>query len=536
MRQSCPDPEIVAAGAEGRLDSADLEQLLGHAADCDSCRRELAILQVLPEPAAVPDALQARTRRALLSAVDRERISRRIHSVRSAQRSFAWAAGVAAIAVLAISAYVLSRMAATGDPRPLAVQPSRPPSTPLPSPKADVALDSPPKPRIEVSPAPSPETPAIVEAPVPTPDLETPLPEPAPSPEPTIAAAPEATPSPSPEASPIDTVARAYDPVLVSDFTGEVSIRRAGRREIEKVSSFADVADGDVILTEKLTAFFMISDFPVALMPKTAVKVARERSSGALSLTLEAGEALVDSAAATGSTWLLSTGSVTVTVDRTRGKFAASIDGKSLALIALTEALSGHDDLGRSFSVASGERLTATAAGFATKPDGSAAKKREMLVASRPPDRTRFAFSPKAASLLEGKIETDGDNSFIRSAERKGMHSVKLEPKDARCHPGLVVRFRMFTNLKEVRVGLVVRDEIPLFTDVKIRKDQRRGWILVEAALTDFKTTGDEVNLTTQDRILLFSVTGRQMDVFGDDRGTILVDDLQFVERAPSEK
>ncbi|MBI3857795.1 MAG: FecR domain-containing protein [Planctomycetes bacterium] len=49
---ACPDPEVLAAMAEGRLKSAERDALLDHAAGCDDCRHALLILGA-PRPTAV---------------------------------------------------------------------------------------------------------------------------------------------------------------------------------------------------------------------------------------------------------------------------------------------------------------------------------------------------------------------------------------------------------------------------------------------------------------------------------------------------
>src|SRR2546423_722517 len=69
---NCPGSEQAAAYADGRLDSADSARYLEHCADCDECRRTLAILhQPLPE-SAVPPAMEARAISSLRRSLDRE--------------------------------------------------------------------------------------------------------------------------------------------------------------------------------------------------------------------------------------------------------------------------------------------------------------------------------------------------------------------------------------------------------------------------------------------------------------------------------
>src|SRR5258708_10196509 len=73
---NCPRSDQAAAYADGRLDAADSARYLEHCADCDECRRTLAILhQPLPE-SAVPPAMEARAISSLRRSLDRERTPR----------------------------------------------------------------------------------------------------------------------------------------------------------------------------------------------------------------------------------------------------------------------------------------------------------------------------------------------------------------------------------------------------------------------------------------------------------------------------
>src|SRR5882672_4210845 len=76
LDMNCPGSEQAAAYADGRLDAAESARYLEHCADCDECRRTLAILlQPRPE-SAVPPAMEARAISALRRSLDRERTPR----------------------------------------------------------------------------------------------------------------------------------------------------------------------------------------------------------------------------------------------------------------------------------------------------------------------------------------------------------------------------------------------------------------------------------------------------------------------------
>src|SRR5688500_10356132 len=51
---TCPNPELLAAAVEGRVDSAERDAVLNHAALCDDCRHALLILRTLAPVQAKP--------------------------------------------------------------------------------------------------------------------------------------------------------------------------------------------------------------------------------------------------------------------------------------------------------------------------------------------------------------------------------------------------------------------------------------------------------------------------------------------------
>src|SRR5262245_43612930 len=67
----CPGPEQAAAYADGRLDAAEAAGYLEHCAECEECRRSLALLSLPRESAPVPAEREARAIGALRRALDR---------------------------------------------------------------------------------------------------------------------------------------------------------------------------------------------------------------------------------------------------------------------------------------------------------------------------------------------------------------------------------------------------------------------------------------------------------------------------------
>src|SRR5690349_1138630 len=51
---ACPNPELLAAAVEGRIDPAERDAVLNHAAMCDDCRHSLLILRAIAPAQARP--------------------------------------------------------------------------------------------------------------------------------------------------------------------------------------------------------------------------------------------------------------------------------------------------------------------------------------------------------------------------------------------------------------------------------------------------------------------------------------------------
>jgi len=158
---TCPSAEIAAAMAEGRLNQADRDAFLDHAAGCDDCRHAVLIL-------AAPKAATVRA------------------VPRPATRSWIpWAA--AAAVLLSIVGVLLLATKPVQETKSVRATPRK--DVELPRPPAPVELPKPPAPKpVEPTPEPAkPPTPKPVErAPEPAvkPVPETPTPEP-PKPAPT---------------------------------------------------------------------------------------------------------------------------------------------------------------------------------------------------------------------------------------------------------------------------------------------------------------------------------------------------------------
>lgn len=164
----CPNPELLAAAAEGRLDRTDAGAILDHAADCDDCRHSILILQSADSAQA-----DARPRPAV-----RTRVAPR--------SAFPWA--VAALLLMSVAALVIL------------ARPPAPPVEEIETPKVAETPVPPKPPEPRVAPLPAPQTPPSEPVrPVEPPVRKDPSPGPKPEEKPAL---PE-TPAPAPPIPPV---------------------------------------------------------------------------------------------------------------------------------------------------------------------------------------------------------------------------------------------------------------------------------------------------------------------------------------------
>src|SRR5687767_1086445 len=213
---NCPESEVLAAHADGGLEADESARLLEHAAECDGCRREMALLEL--SRAGAGTGLPARMRARALKAALRPRAPR--YFARPGGRRSAFAFASAAVALLAAGLLVAAWR--------------KGPST-LPASKAPVVKAEPPAPLPEPPPEPPPvvakaEPPAPIEPPrradppVPAPSPEPPKVEPAAVPEPPPELPKVGGTRPEPAAPPAHTIAaRALSEIQLTDFSGAVS-------------------------------------------------------------------------------------------------------------------------------------------------------------------------------------------------------------------------------------------------------------------------------------------------------------------------
>lgn len=538
---NCPDSEVLAAHAEGALEPEESARLLEHAADCDGCRRELALLELsrAGAGAGLPARLRARTLKAALRPSRAPRFPARAGSRGPA-------AAFAAAAVVLLAAGLLA-LAMRRDVRP-APAPKAPVAKPEPRPEAPAPPREEPRAVARTEPPVLPPVPPPAEPPLPAPVPEPPKPEPSPLPEPPAEAPRPGETRPEPAPAPAHTIAaRALGEIALTDFSGSVTIRRKGAaaKAVERPAGMARLAEGDVLASDKGAGFRVGGVHPVVLGENTAVSMAWVAQEQAPWLHVRAGEVTVDS---TGPTrWVVSDGAVAVVIKQAQARFAAA-PGKGLRVSALSDPLFVEPDGGRVHAVRPGEELE-VARGSADLRALEAAKVDRALAAfhaARPRHRTVFFAScdPVDARREHYFLQEGGflKNEALLSKERPDRSvGVTLAPNPRFAwRDGLLLRFRVRTNAQRVNVSLRAEERrYTLLKDVDIDRRQVHTWVAFEVPLPigdgamGFRRDDglNQLTFTFDDKYDLLRFEAKAKDVFGDQRGYLLVDDIQVVQK-----
>jgi hypothetical protein len=539
---NCPDSERTAAYAEGRLDPEEAALFLEHCADCEDCRRELAVLELAREevPSPVPAAAERRALRAVLRTLDRP--ARHPRLLVRERRSFLGVAAAAALVIAVVGLVVLAQRRA---PAPLAKEKPRPEpeevklTTPAPAPEA-------PQPREERAPepAPRPEPPKKTEvAELPKPP-EPPKPEePRPVPTPVVQDEPKPRETRIEEPPrPTHTVAaRTLTEIQATDFSGPVTVRRKGSNQKERPAGVVRLGEGDLVTAEKPASFHVEGRHPVVLGENTTVSLAYVANEEAPFLHVRSGEATIDS---TGPTrWIVSDGRVAVVIKQARARFATQPGTDRLVVAALSEPLYVEPDGGLLHTVRPGEELQVGKASAEVRKLDLALvqKKAQSFDLSRPRHRTIFyaSFDP-ADQRRDGYFLQEGavfQKEAAVSKERPDKTAQVVVSPNPRFtwREGLSFRFRFRTNATVLQLSLPVEEKkFSLYATVNVARKDISQWVETEipfSALLWKDEGGGQRVISTADKFDALRFSARQQDVFGDQRVSFLLDDVQVVER-----
>lgn len=536
---NCPGTEQAAAYADGRLEAAEAALFLEHCAECDECRRTLAILVQPREESPVPQGMESRAIAALRRSLDRERTPRPFRRVVSAQpQNSSVGMLIAAALLLGFVVLVLSGKQS----------PSRPVEN------KEVAVRAPvPEPRVVVEPPPPPAP--EVQRPAPKPEVDEPL-RPAKFEEPKFEVPPapvivqepskieETRPEEPAKAVTHTATARALTEIQVTDIAGPVTVHRKGAKSRERLSGVARLGEGDVVTAEKAASFQVEGRHPVVLSENASISMAYAPQEQAPWLSVQAGEATVDST--TPSRWVVTDGSVAVAIKPAKARFTASRRDSRLALAAHTETLYLQPDGGKLHSIHPGEELQVSRSAVEVKPVDAAisAKRASSFESMRPRQRTVFYTSCDPADakrehffVQEGQLRSDGLFSRERT-DRTAAAAIAPNPRFS-WRDTLTLRFRYATNCKSVEVQMRVDEKkYTLVHPLPVDRKTLNQWQSVEItfALSGWPVfrrddNGSQLVVSTEDKFDQIRFSVRQQDVFGDARAYVVIDDIQVVER-----
>jgi hypothetical protein len=544
MDMHCPGSEETAAFEDGRLDAGAEARLIEHAADCDDCRRTLA-LQVLPRDPSRPLPYEAEVR--VLAALRRvlPPRERAVRPGRWGRRPEGFRAGpfIAAAAGLLVSVYglvVLSSRPAD-PPRRAAPELAEAPVARPEAERPDLAPEAPPVPVEIPEPAAPPVEPsaAAVRREVPRP-----VPPPAADPPPR-----EAPPTPAvtraEEAPPAETVtlqARVLSEIQVTDAGGALTLRRKGAAAKETLRGAARLSDGDLIQTERGGSFHLPGRHALVLGERTTVSIAWSAGEQAPWVRVRSGEAVIDSA--TPTRWVLSDGRAGATVKPVQGRFAAAVAGDRFALAAVSAAIYVAPDGGRVRQLRPGQELAIRAGLAELIEDAEAARRRGALVdGGLPAQRTLLwtSFSP-ADQRLEQFIVQEGvlhrSEALLSRVlpDRSAVAAVGPNPRFG-WDGSRILRFRYMTNAQHLKVVLRSDERgYQLQRTLAVERRAANQWLQAEIPLAlanwGFQRDDGQNQLTVGSADLYDSLrfTARQQDVFGDQKVYVLLDEIQVVD------
>lgn len=433
--KGCPESEILAAWIEGSLGPTGRAAVRGHLADCDGCRRAVALAGTLG-PASAGGAGPGG---ATLLAERAAREARRGRFRRAGALAAAAAAAPAAVA--------------------LAV--GRSPERVSPS-------------------VPRPESPPFAAAE-----------DPAAPPGRTAGSAP-----PPAEANPGPTIAvfrEAHGAVLLADVTGNLRIAR-GESEPSVPQAYARADGRDTLAALSAGAGFSVDGrATLALGPGARASVFRFEADRSYGLHVAEGAALVDTEGAT-MRWKVSRGRAELTFVALNGRIALEGRGAEDLAVTLLEGRGELKEAGTGPRIGSGREWFCDPAGrWAERPADP--RKWKALAALLPGQLTLFEATfeeagkvrPFPYTILSGRAEREGERCYLAAApggEAGPARTAVIRPEPAiPCVTGLRLRIRCRADASEVIIRLgEFRAAVPL--------PRRGAWVDVEAALDDFLHEG----------------------------------------------
>jgi ferric-dicitrate binding protein FerR (iron transport regulator) len=518
MEKFCPAAETLALYLEGGLSPEERGRVTSHLADCDDCRRAVALtssLEAAPAPSAVNEVLLQR----VVTASRRRRITPLA------------VAAAAAFLVVGIGFSLIStsqkdpapKVAATPVEAPapvVAVLPPPPPKPPAPSPD--------PAPEVK-QPAPAPVAVAPKEAPKPA--TEAPKPEPKtepkvePKPDPVVVAPPAPAPAPAVER-------KDLDPVMVVDATGDLWLRRDENES--KAGAFERAAWKDRLTARAGAASFSLEARASVMLEKGSdAAISKVRSDDSYSLALGQGLVMLDTEGSS-QKWRIAFGGSELDFSNLNGRLSVESKGGQMSAMLLE----GSADLkigAMAKKATVGQEVVLSKEGQVVEQKGEALKKMARFDELRPKlfmafaatfdekkdDPPLFPYTVTVGRLVAGPtglyLACEGPPS-PKAGERMTIAGEVRPERAFSVASGMVVRFRYRTTLPTFTVKLgKYSAELP---------NRRAGqWADAEVPLRDFAFEGTPLLPTDPVDGIRFSVS------FEKRSGQLDIDGVQFLRR-----
>lgn len=518
MEKSCPDTELLARWLESSLTAQERSRVTSHLAACDECRRAVAVASSVEAPPA--------------AAVNEILLQRVLGASRRRRNLTPIAVAAAAVVVAALGLRLLMKEEASPAPAPqVQARQSLPPkeSVPeVPRTAADVA-------RTEAAPvAPKPELPKPAPSPVvvaPKEDLSPPKPSEPALPEPPLPK-PDVKPTPVAEAPKPAPEDKGYVPVLVTDPSGDLWVRRGDREA--RAGSLEKAAWKDLFAARGGAATFSLEARASVMLEKgTEAAFTRVKSDDTYSLTLGQGLVMLDTEGSS-QRWRIGFGSSELDFNNFNGRLVVESRGDRMSAMLLDGTADMKIGALAKKSMV-GQEVVLSREGQVVEQKGEMLKRMARFDELRPKLFMAFAatFDEKKDDLqifpykvTAGKL-VSGPTGLYLACE--GPPSPK--PGERMTLVGEVVPDRAFGVVTNMVLRFRYRTTLPTFTaklgkhGVEVAARRLGQWTDAEIPLRDFSFEGTPLLPTDPVEGVRFSVS------FEKRGGQLDIDGIQFLRR-----
>ena len=368
----CANVELWSRWVEDTLSGPEREKVNHHMADCDDCRRTVALARLAEESHAPSLSDTAR---------------RRLMNVVAPIKRIAWVWRVAAAAVVIVGIMLYFSLRPAPNTPGFVKKPEAPSTTAIVKETPKEESPAPPK-APEPGPGPAPEKPAPIPPPKETPKIVVKQP------------APE-TPVPVP----VPAKVRPSDPALfarvaVSDASGALAIRRAGTTKASPFGATDSIGFGDELIAEQAASVTVDGAALVMLEKSARVSVMAAATATSYAMMIHSGAAFIDTVG-TVQAWEVWYNDDAVSLTKMNGRIAIDASRGALSV----GVVSGGAVVGAQ-AVKAGTCVTVTGRGLESAPlaEGVA----ERIKAAKPERVTlfsvQFGATATGATVKAGRL------------------------------------------------------------------------------------------------------------------------------------